>query len=82
MKHGTSGWEIHPDILTGIQTELCVDTTCRRARSLGYEITVAKDCHSTWVRGDLRAQQIIDHHNILLCWFAKVEESKHILSTS
>src|SRR5262249_8202232 len=66
-------------VLTGIQTELCVDTTCRRARSLGFDVTVAKDAHSTWTRDNLNAQQIIEHHNSLLCWFAKVEESNKIL---
>jgi nicotinamidase-related amidase len=35
-------------ILTGIQTELCIDTTCRRARSLGYDVFLAKDPHSTF----------------------------------
>ncbi|CAG7658821.1 cysteine hydrolase family protein [Paenibacillus allorhizosphaerae] len=66
-------------ILTGIQTELCVDTTCRHARSLGYEVTLASDSHSTWARGELSAQQIIAHHNRLLCWFANVEKSNNIL---
>ena len=35
-------------ILTGNQTEMCVDTTCRRAFSLGYDVTVVKDAHGTW----------------------------------
>jgi len=65
-------------ILTGIQTELCIDTTCRRARSLGYDVVLAKDAHSTWKRGQLSAKKIIEHHNNLLCWFADVKESSRI----
>ncbi len=42
-------------IITGIQTEYCIDTTCRRAYSLGYDVTLVKDAHSTWNRDNLRA---------------------------
>jgi nicotinamidase-related amidase len=78
LQRELSDREIKKLILTGIQTELCIDITCRRARSLGYDVIVAKDAHSTWKRGELNAQQIIEHHNSLLCWFAKVEESSKI----
>ncbi|MDR6549069.1 cysteine hydrolase family protein [Paenibacillus qinlingensis] len=64
--------------LTGIQTELCIDSTCRRAQSLGYNVVLVKDAHSTWKRGELDAEQIIEHHNNLLCWFAEVKESSQI----
>lgn len=62
--------EITRLILSGIQTELCVDTTCRRGFSLGYKVTLAKDAHSTFDKKDISAQQIINHHNELLRWFA------------
>jgi nicotinamidase-related amidase len=63
-------------VLTGIQTDYCVDTTCRRAFSLGYEVTLASDAHSTWDTKILTAQQIIDHHNeILGSWFAALKET-------
>lgn len=65
-------------ILTGIQTELCVDTTCRRAFSLGYDVVVVSDAHSTWDRGNLKAMEIIAHHNDLLRWFAETEEAATI----
>jgi RimJ/RimL family protein N-acetyltransferase len=35
-------------LIAGIQTEVCVDTTCRRAFSLGYEVKLISDLHSTW----------------------------------
>jgi nicotinamidase-related amidase len=34
-------------VVAGCMTELCVDTTCRRALSLDYEVTLVADGHST-----------------------------------
>ena len=66
-------------VMAGIQTDYCVDTTCRRAFSLGYDVTLAKDAHSTWGDSGLTADQIIDHHNAVLGnWFAKVQTSSEI----
>ncbi len=65
--------------LAGIQTEVCVDTTCRRAFSMGYNVNLIQDAHSTWNRGELTARQIIAHHNDTLRWFAEVEESANIV---
>ncbi len=59
-------------IIAGIQTEACVDTTCRQAFSMGYKVTLASDIHSTWDSEELTAQQIINHHNAVLRWFADV----------
>ena len=53
-------------VLAGMQTEVCVDTTCRRAFSLGYDVTLVKDAHGTWDNDDLSAVQIIAHHNEVL----------------
>lgn len=39
--------EINHVILTGIQSEVCVDTTTRRAFSMGYNVILATDSHST-----------------------------------
>lgn len=65
-------------VITGIQTEVCVDTTCRRAFSMGYKVTLASDTHSTWDSQNITAQQIINHHNGVLRWFANVILSKDI----
>jgi nicotinamidase-related amidase len=57
-------------VVAGIQTESCVDTTCRRASSLGYQTTLVGDAHSTWDSRTLSAAQIIAHHNEALDgWF-------------
>lgn len=50
-------------IVTGMQTEFCVDTTCRRAYALGYDTTLVKDAHSTFDSRVLPASNIIEHHN-------------------
>jgi len=66
-------------VLAGIQTEYCVDTTCRRAYSLGYEVVLVRDGHSTWDSSHLSAQQIIAHHNETLGgWFADLKEADQI----
>ncbi|WP_144569681.1 cysteine hydrolase family protein [Bacillus pseudomycoides] len=61
--------------ITGIQTEACVDTTCRRAFSMGYKVTLVSDTHSTWDSEEITAKQIINHHNGVLRWFADVYSS-------
>jgi nicotinamidase-related amidase len=58
-------------VLAGLRTELSIDTTCRRAVSLGYEVVVAADAHSTLDR-TIPAAQIIAHHNDVLQRFATV----------
>ncbi|MBT2636584.1 cysteine hydrolase family protein [Bacillus sp. ISL-39] len=69
-------------VIAGIQTEACVDTTCRRAFSMEYKVTLASDTHSTWDSQDITAQQIINHHNGVLRWFADVNPSTDITFVS
>lgn len=65
-------------VIAGIQTELCADTTCREACSRDYDVTLVKDAHSTWERGQLTVPQIIARHNSLLGdWFVTVQEEQH-----
>ena len=49
--------------VTGCRTEYCVDTTCRRAVGLGYDVTLVEDAHTTVDNGVLSAAQIVEHHN-------------------
>jgi nicotinamidase-related amidase len=70
---------IQRPIIMGIQTEYCVDTTCRRAYSLNYDVTLVKDAHSTWDTELLTAPQIISHHNeVLGGWFVELKEASEI----
>lgn len=61
--------EISHLIVAGAMTEYCVDTTCRRAVTLGYDVTLAADAHLTQDTEVLSAAQIIAHHNQLLDGF-------------
>jgi nicotinamidase-related amidase len=53
-------------IVAGAMTEYCVDTTCRRATSLGFDVTLASDAHLTRDTKVLTAANIIAHHNFVL----------------
>ncbi len=65
-------------IIAGLQTEYCIDTTCRSAWQLAYDVTLVSDAHSTWDGEVIAAEQIIAHHNSILAGFfvelATVEE--------
>ena len=66
-------------IITGLQTEFCVDTTCRRASSLGYKVVLAADAHSTFDSEKLSASEIVEHHNNLLgTWFVELKKTSEI----
>jgi len=52
-------------IVTGMQTEYCVDTTCRRALSFGFDVTLVADGHTTR-DGLWPAAEVIRHHNAVL----------------
>jgi nicotinamidase-related amidase len=56
-------------VVGGCMTQFCVDTTCRRAVSLGYDLTLLSDGHMTADMGDLTFSQIIAHHNAVLGGF-------------
>ena len=56
-------------IIAGGMTEYCVDTTCRRAASVGYNVTLAGDAHFTRDNEVLTAASIIAHHNFVLDGF-------------
>lgn len=50
-------------VVIGVKTEYCVDTTSRSATSLGFDVTLVADGHSTTNNKVLDAEQIIAHHN-------------------
>ncbi len=56
-------------IIAGCMTQFCIDTSVRRAVSLGFDVSLAADGHMTEDSGALRFEQIIAHHNTLLDGF-------------
>ncbi|WP_163253661.1 cysteine hydrolase family protein [Bacillus tropicus] len=68
-------------IISGMQTEYCVDTTTRRACSEGYKVTLVSDAHSTFDTEVLRAEDIVKHHNVVFGAFANVVTLKDLKET-
>jgi len=56
-------------VVTGCMTEYCIDTACRHATTLGFDVTLAGDGHTTVDNDLLKAEQIIAHHNRALNGF-------------
>ncbi|WP_264800449.1 isochorismatase family protein [Acetobacter nitrogenifigens] len=54
----------------GCMTQFCIDTATRRAVSLGFDVLLIGDGHTTADFGALTAEQIIDHHNCVLSGFS------------
>jgi nicotinamidase-related amidase len=52
-------------VICGLQTEFCVDATCRAALSRGFEIVLAADAHTT-TDGVAEAGIVVQHHNYTL----------------
>ena len=67
-------------IIAGMQTEYCVDTSVRRAFSMGYRNILVSDAHTTYDNEALKADQIIRHHNSV--WngcFAELKTTEEVL---
>lgn len=58
-----------------------LDSTVRRAFSEGYKVTLIQGAHSTFNSEQLRAADIIQHHNKVLGWFANIVDVKDIKLT-
>lgn len=50
-------------IIVGIQTEYCVDTTCRVAFEHGFAVTMPEMTNTTFDNGDVSARQIHELYN-------------------
>lgn len=68
-------------LICGMQTEYCVDTTCRSALSRGFDVVLLSDCHTT---GDasLTATQTIEHHNAVLANLAHPDHRVTLATSS
>lgn len=59
-------------VIGGCRTQLAIDTTIRRAVTLGYDVTLIRDGHSTTDTDLLPAPTIIAHHQATLEGFGAV----------
>lgn len=53
-------------VIAGYATEFCIDSTVRWSASLGLEVTLVSDAHTTHDKAHLPAEQIVRHHNATL----------------
>ena len=65
-------------IVTGMQTEFCVDSTVRAASSRGFDVVRVADGHTTGDT-DLPAAQIIAHHNQTLGNLAQADHPVRVV---
>ncbi len=65
-------------IVTGCMTEFCIDTACRHATALGFDVTLVSDGHTTIDNDILKAEQIIAHHNRALNGFNSGEYTVNV----
>jgi nicotinamidase-related amidase len=59
-------------VLAGMQSDVCIHATLRRAVDLGYEVVLVKDGHSTFDAEDISAPEMIELVNEELNPFAAV----------
>ena len=64
-----------------MQTEYCIDTTCRVAFEKGYKLIMPEDTNTTFDNGNLSAKEVYQYHNfrIFKNRFAKVDNVDKIV---
>jgi nicotinamidase-related amidase len=71
--------EVDRVVIAGMQTEYCVDSACRAAAALDYQVVLVSDAHTTFDTSVLSAVQIIAHHNLTLDGgFVELAAAEHI----
>lgn len=66
-------------VIGGLQTEWCIDSTVRHAFSLGFDVMVIEDGHSTMDTPILTAKKVVEHHNrIFKGGFASLKKAAEI----
>jgi len=60
-------------VVTGARTEYCIDSACRRATTLGYNVVLVSDGHTTGDTKVLPAAQVIAHANRIFNGFDNLE---------
>jgi nicotinamidase-related amidase len=68
-------------VIAGCMTQYCIDTSVRRAVSLGYDVLLATDGHTTADTQTLRFEQIVAHHNALLDGFDAGDHEVRVIAS-
>jgi nicotinamidase-related amidase len=69
-------------VIAGCMTPYCIDTSVRRAISLGYDVLLASDAHTTADSPTLKFEQIIAHHNAVLDGFGADKHEVRVMQSS
>jgi nicotinamidase-related amidase len=69
-------------VVSGLNTEMCIDTTCRVATSLGFDVVLAADAHATRDRHALPPEQVVAHHNAILDDFGNDEAVARVVPSA
>jgi nicotinamidase-related amidase len=68
-------------VIVGLQTDYCIDTTCRSAFGKGVPTILVSDCHSTYNNSFMNADKTIEYHNrIIGRWFAELKTTEEIIN--
>ncbi len=81
LKEYLDGKGITQLIVTGMQTEYCIDSTCKVAFELGFEVIIPEKTNTTFNNGNISAKDLYEHYNYNI-WnnrFAKVEKLQGVL---
>lgn len=66
--------------VAGLQTDFCIDTTCRSAFKENFKTILIDDAHSTFDNEFLDAESTINyHHKILSRWFVRLQPTHKVL---
>ena len=50
-------------IVTGMQTEYCIDTTCKVAFEYGFKVIIPEKANTTFDNGKISAKDLYEHYN-------------------
>lgn len=65
-------------VIAGFQTDYCINSTSRKAKELGYKVTIIMDAHSTIDSDQMDAPAIIAEHNARFLSFAELVDSEKL----
>ncbi|MGV3025615.1 cysteine hydrolase family protein [Clostridium thermobutyricum] len=81
LKNYLESKNIRDLIITGMQTEYCIATTCKVAFEYGFKVIIPEKTNTTFDNGDISAEFLYEYHNysILNNRFAKIQNIEKVL---
>ncbi|MDF2942694.1 MAG: nicotinamidase-like amidase [Herbinix sp.] len=66
LKEYIDNKEIKTIILVGMQTEYCIDTTCKTAFEHGYKVIIPKETNTTFDNAYLTSEKLYEFYNYMI----------------